>query len=107
MTAQPHTTNKPTRPEKTPAGIRAAIIPEEVEAFEADYRAALKEAGETFDLTPVHKCMEGWWRTAVMAFNDHDGYRDMLETVRKLNAGEPVETIPWEQVAANLGLPGY
>lgn len=105
MSARPEHAN-PTRPEKTPASIRSHLIPEERPEFEAAYQAAMRLATDTFDLTPVHDCIDMWFGHAVLAFGDHEGYRAAMEDARKLLAGEYVETIPWEQVATELGLKG-
>lgn len=101
MTVQPHASpaTAPRRPEKTPAGIRAALPPDIRPEFEADYRAALTEAADTFDLTPVHQCMDIWHGHAMLAVGSPDGYRQMLAMAELDKAG-----VPPEEILARLGI---
>lgn len=103
MSAQP-VHDHPGRVEKTPAAIRAALLPEETPRFEADYQTAIQTAAETYDLTPVQRCLDHWWPAAQMASDDPDGYRQAMDDARKLTAGEHVVTVSWEETAERLGL---
>lgn len=65
--------------EGTPAQIRDALIPEEVERFDDAYAEALRVAGETYSLTKLDACLEGWRRIAAMtAAQGHERHREML-----------------------------
>jgi hypothetical protein len=56
--------------DKTPAAIRDALDPAQRSRFEAEYRAALARAAETFDLEPVLTLVQRtWWVRAVMCLN--------------------------------------
>jgi len=105
MSAQPVDQPKRQRPAKTPAGIRAALPSEEQPKFEADFKARMRQAEETFDLAPVQDCLERWWPMAVIHDDDPAGYRDMMINVEKLLAGEHVETVTWAEMVERHGLP--
>ena len=64
----------------------------------------MAEATETLDLKPVLDALTRWERVAFLTERDPEAYRRMLRTAERLNAGEDVETIPWEQVKRDLGL---
>jgi len=104
MTAQPH---EPPRapllaaPEKTPRGVRDALLAEDVVEFDRDFRAAMAEAAETFDLAPVNACVERWWPVA-WSSTDPEGHRRMLEQAGRLLRGESVPTTPWEHLKSRL-----
>lgn len=102
MSAQP--VHQSQRPPKTPAGIRAALPPEEQTRFEADFQTRMREAADAYDLAPVQDCLERWWPMAVIYAEDPAGYYEMMETVGKLQRGEYVQTVPWEETAARLGI---
>ncbi|MFN2494335.1 MAG: DUF6247 family protein [Pseudonocardiaceae bacterium] len=73
---------------KTPAAIRDALDPAQRERFEAEYRAALARAADSFDLelvlTLVHR---KWWARAVIALNPEmlDG---VAADVERVTAGD-------------------
>lgn len=53
-------------PRSGPA-IRAALMqssPDECDQFEAEFQAAAKIAGKSFDLAPLDAILERWWRIA-------------------------------------------
>lgn len=107
MSAQPHDrpdTGQPFLPvpEKSPLAIRHALLPEEVEDFDREFRAVMGEAMETLDLTVVRTFVERWWRVA-WSSADPEGHRAMLETVRRLEAGEDVPTRASADIRAELG----
>lgn len=94
MSVQPDAgTTAPRRPEKTPAGILAALPPDMRPEFEADFRAALTEAADAFDLRPVHKCIDIWHGHAMLAVGSPEGYRQMLKMAELDKAGVPPEEI--------------
>lgn len=51
---------------RTPKNVRASLHPGDVPRFDREYRAALDEARETFELAPVHKFVERWWGHAMV-----------------------------------------
>ncbi|HEV2784418.1 MAG TPA: DUF6247 family protein [Actinophytocola sp.] len=73
---------EPKRPpfaDASPAEVRAALIPEEATVFDREWRAALAEATETFDLTAVHETLEHWRRIAWMTTaHGPEAHRRML-----------------------------
>jgi len=87
----------------TPREIRAALLPEEVGDFDREYRHVMAEATETLDLTVVHDCLARW-RLVAISSRDHEAHRHMLDTVRRLSAGEDIPTVSWEETKARLGL---
>ncbi|WP_236722422.1 DUF6247 family protein [Mycobacterium avium] len=44
--------------------VLAEFAPDDVGEFEAEFRIALAEADDTFDLAPVHAVLDKWWRRA-------------------------------------------
>jgi hypothetical protein len=88
----------------TPREIRAALTGEEIGHFDREYRQAMADAAESLDLSGVLAMLERWQRVAWSTRDDPDAHRRMLETAARLNAGEDVTTVPWEQVKARLGL---
>jgi hypothetical protein len=72
-----------------PRAIRAALIVEEREEFDQDYRRALTQAGETLDLADVLDTLEHWRRRAIMS-TDPGAYRRMLRRAAQLLCGVEV-----------------
>lgn len=100
MSAQPHAgTTAPRRPEKTPAGIRAALPPDKRPEFEASFKEAMRTATDTFDLTPVFTCLDIWHGNAMLAVGDPEGYRQMLAMAELDAAG-----VPPEEILARFGI---
>jgi hypothetical protein len=75
MTAQPHEQGHRRTPreiraslrdDRSPRAIRAALPIEDRDALDRQYREALRKAGDELDLTPLHECVEIWWRHAVL-----------------------------------------
>ncbi|GAA3604476.1 hypothetical protein GCM10022223_20130 [Kineosporia mesophila] len=87
-----------------PRSIRGRLLPEDAGDFDREYRRVMAEATETLDLKPVLDALTRWERVAFLTERDPEAYRRMLRTAERLNAGEDVETIPWEQVKRELGL---
>jgi hypothetical protein len=78
-------------PDRSPKAIRAALLPEEQGDFDREYRRVMATATEDLDLSPVLEFVERWWRSAVLS-TDADRHRAALDTVARLNRGEPVPT---------------
>ncbi|WP_267595234.1 DUF6247 family protein [Carbonactinospora thermoautotrophica] len=89
------------RVEKTPAAVREALDPDWREQFEADWRAALDQAKETFDLAPAHEVVMKWWGPAQVCAKP--GARESIEQqCRALDAGT-LATIPFDPEADDCG----
>ncbi|RJL34650.1 hypothetical protein D5H75_07495 [Bailinhaonella thermotolerans] len=87
---------------RTPRSIRAALLPEDVEGFERDYRAVMAEAAQTLDLSPVFECLDHWSLIARLS-QDAGAHRAMLDTAARLKRGEEVPSRPARDVLADLG----
>lgn len=60
------------RVERTGPAIRAALreaAPDELPEFEAEFRIALAEADDDFDLSRVEKMLDRWWGRAHLRLN--------------------------------------
>ncbi|MEU8278389.1 DUF6247 family protein [Microbispora bryophytorum] len=109
MTAQPHEPgHRPTpdeiraslRDDRSPRAIRAALPVEDLDVFDRQYREAVRKAGDELDLTPLHECVETWWRHAVLKADPAE-YVQMIERAeesqRRADLGEPTGGIPWDE----------
>ncbi|GAA1306666.1 hypothetical protein Psi02_24440 [Planotetraspora silvatica] len=110
MTAQPHEPHHRRTPaeiraslreDRSPRAIRAALPVEALDAFDREYREALRSAADELDLTPLHECVESWWRQAVLKA-DPLAYAVMTEQAqeiqRRAEAGEPIGGVTWDDV---------
>lgn len=91
----------------SPREIRAALVPEEQPQFDSQWRTALADAAETFDLTEVFETLQFWrHRAALIEGFGHNGYRRWLaEIEQRARTGEsPPGSVPWSQLKAELGL---
>ena len=88
----------------TPREIRAALIGEEIDHFDQEYRQAMVDAAESLDLSDVLAMLERWRRVAWSTQDNPDAHRRMLESAGRLNSGEDIATVPWTQAKARLGL---
>jgi hypothetical protein len=90
----------------SPRDIRAALLPEEVPAFDAAYQRALREASETLSLETLQATLANWRRIARMTQADPAAHRKMLQQVeRTRRTGQPPEgAVEWEQLRAELGV---
>ena len=70
-----------------PRAIRAALIAEEREVFDQEYRQALAEAAETLELAGMLDTLEHWRRRAIMSA-DPQAYRRMLRRAAYLLSSE-------------------
>lgn len=86
--------------------VRAALIPEEAEQFELEWREALATAADTLDLTEVFATLESWRRVARLTA--HVGAEAHRAMYRRAAARLTGESIPvgerLAQTKARLGL---
>lgn len=87
----------------SPRAIRDALLPEDVEIFDRQYRAAMATATDSLDLTDVLELL-AHWRLVAASSADADGHRAMLATAARLRAGEDVRTVSAAQLRERLGL---
>jgi uncharacterized protein DUF6247 len=83
--------------------IRAALLPEDVDGFDQEFRAVMAEATASMDLSGVAAFLERWRRVA-WSSADPDGHRAMLGGAGQLLAGQHVPTTPWAETQSTLGL---
>ncbi|MBN9096689.1 MULTISPECIES: DUF6247 family protein [unclassified Pseudonocardia] len=91
----------------SPAQVRAALVAEDAERFDRQWREVMARATEDLDLTEVTAILESWRRVAwVTTANGPDAYRRMLaQAEHTLRTGErPVGTVAWSQLRVELGL---
>jgi hypothetical protein len=90
----------------SPREIRAALLPEEVEDFDAAYQQALRLASETLSLEALQATLASWRRIARMTQADPAGHRRMLEQAKRtLRTGQlPDDAVDWEQFRTELGV---
>jgi len=90
----------------SPAAIRAALLPEQVEAFDAAFDVALTTVRQTLHLDQLHSVLRIWRRQALMTEKDREGHRQMLTTaaeVQRAGRARP-GSVPWHVVKADLGI---
>ncbi len=62
----------------------AAVAPDELPEFEAQFRIALAEADEDFDLSRVERVVNRWWGVAHLRLNPPtDDERAVIEQVAR------------------------
>lgn len=90
----------------SPRQIRSVLLPEQVEAFEAEFDAALSTAHQTLHLGQLHHMLRMWRRQALMTERDPEGHRRMLATAAEVQrSGNPRSgSVPWSVLKAELGL---
>ncbi|MEU6646766.1 DUF6247 family protein [Saccharomonospora sp. NPDC046836] len=90
----------------SPRDIRAALLPEEVPAFDGAYQQALREASETLSLEALQSTLANWRRIAQMTQTDPAAHRRMLQQAeRTLRTGQPPEgAVEWNQLRTELGV---
>jgi hypothetical protein len=76
------------RLDRTGPAVRATLGPERREEFEAEFRTALGQADDTFDLTAVQKVIDRWWPQALLCANP-DIQAGIDEDRRRIAAGDP------------------
>jgi hypothetical protein len=94
MSAQASPAGRVERPERTPAAIRAELPDDLRGQFDAEYQAALDDARASYRLDRLDEVIEAWWLTVWARRNP--GHEQAMETGRRILAGEPVETFPYE-----------
>lgn len=91
----------------SPAEVRAALTSEDAAAFDEHWRAVMKRATESLDLTELFEALDAWRRTAwLTSARGHDGYRRMLAQAEDIlrTRRAPAGTVPWSQLKVELGL---
>ncbi|MDD7969461.1 DUF6247 family protein [Actinomycetospora lemnae] len=91
----------------TPAEVRAALAAESAVEFDRQWRAALAQAADSYDLTAVHRCLEAWRRVArvTAAAGGAGGYRALFDAAAAAQgAGPHPPRAPWHEVRTGLGL---
>jgi hypothetical protein len=90
----------------SPEEIRAALLPAQVEEFDAAFNAALTMARQTLRLDQLRHVLRMWRRQALMTERDPEGHRQMLATAAEVaRIGRPRPgSVPWSVVKAELGL---
>jgi hypothetical protein len=83
--------------------IRAALLPEDVDGFNQEFRAVMAEATASMNLSGVAAFLERWRRVA-WSSGDPDEHRAMLGRAGQLLAGQHVPTAPWAETQSTLGL---
>ena len=89
----------------SPAVVRAALVAEDVERFDEQWRATMAAATDSLDLAGLQRFLETWRRIARLTVGlGHDGYRRMLaEADHRLRTGEmPHNPAPIEEVRLRL-----
>ncbi|HVW39725.1 MAG TPA: DUF6247 family protein [Amycolatopsis sp.] len=91
---------------ESPRDIRAALLAEEVPAFDSAYQQALREASETLSLEALQSTLVNWRRIARMTQADPAAHRRMLQQAeRTRRTGElPEGAVTWEQFRTELGV---
>lgn len=113
MTAEP-VANGPQGPEPevappaaTPGAIRQALLPEEADQFDSEWRTAMSRSAESLDLTEVYTVLRRWRGIAVLTQADPDAHRRMLRRADQLLAGQGRGSVTADQmreaVAGRLG----
>ncbi len=83
--------------------IRAALShPRDIEAFETSLPIVVDRARAERDWSGLDDFVLRWWMIACDSLRDPAGRAVMWDTVDRLDRGEPVETVPWEDVEAML-----
>jgi Family of unknown function (DUF6247) len=77
-----------------PAAIRAELPDDLRGQFDAEYQAALDDARTSYRLDRRDEMIEAWWLT-VWA-RRIPGHEQAMATGRRIQAGEPVATFPYE-----------
>ena len=94
MTAEPaHTASPAAPPPAFPREIRQALLPEEVGAFDSEWRTAMSRSAERLDLTEVYRVLERWRSIAAITRADPGAHRQMLRRVDRIYAGEQRGTV--------------
>ena len=83
--------------------MRAALLPEDVAAFDQEFRAVMAEATASMNLSGLAAFLEQWRRVA-RSSGDPEEHRSMLDRADQLLAGQDMPTTPWAETRSALGL---
>lgn len=91
----------------TPAEVRATLAahaPDDVPAFDAEWRHALDVARDRLDLAELDTVLHRWRALAWSAVDNPAAHRRLRETMAHVEAGGvPREGVPWNTATAHLG----
>ncbi|MER5262726.1 DUF6247 family protein [Actinosynnema sp. NPDC002837] len=90
----------------SPELIRAALLPEHADEFDAAFDAALTAARRTLRLDQLRSTLQVWRRVALLTREDPDSARRLVEAtveVRRAGASRP-GSVSWDELRAELGL---
>jgi uncharacterized protein DUF6247 len=97
-------TGHPLLPGASPHDIRAALLAEDRDVFDAEYREALAEARDSLDLTELFKMLEHWRRVALLQ-RDPANFRRVVRRAAELLTGETIpEDEPLTVTRAKAGM---
>lgn len=82
-------TGHPLLPGASPYDIRANLLTEDRDKFDAEYLEALAEARESLDLTELFKTLEQWRRLALLQ-SDPSNFRRVVRRAAELLTGENI-----------------
>ena len=90
----------------SPETIRAALLPEQTDEFDAAYEAALIAARHTLHLDELRRVLRTWRRVALLTEQDPEGQRQLVATVAEIRrTGEARPgSMPWTELKKDLGL---
>lgn len=106
LAGSPPNPKRPPFADATPAQVRAALIPEEADEFDHQWRTVMATATATLDLTDVLATLESWRRIAWMTTaNGPDAHRRMYRRAAAALTGHDIPTDePLPLTKARLGL---
>jgi hypothetical protein len=98
--------SRPSFAEASPAEVREALIPEEREEFDRQWREVMAKATATLDLTEVLETLDSWRRVArLTAAAGAEGHRAMYRRAAARVAGAHLpDDEPLSRTKARLGL---
>ncbi|MFD9890166.1 DUF6247 family protein [Amycolatopsis sp. NPDC059027] len=90
----------------SPEAIRAALLPEQLDEFDAAFEAALVAARQTLRLDRLREVLRTWRRVALLTERDPEGYRRMLASAAEVHrTGRPRPgSVTWDKLQTELGL---
>lgn len=95
--------------DKTASAIRAALLPEEREAFDEACRAAVTQAVGESSVSPLVEVLDHWHRIARATVQNPEAHRRMLERFAEFERTGTVAARPgdrrgtWDELRAELG----
>lgn len=90
----------------SPEAIRAALLPEHLDEFDAAFDAALTAARRTLRLDQLRLALQVWRRVALLTREDVDAARRLVAAtveVRRTGSSRP-GSVSWSELRAELGL---